>query len=65
MGGGKEGCPIVIVRALHGLKSSGAESKKTFASYIRHTLGFEPCTRADDNIYLKAMNDRDGNCTMN
>lgn len=59
--GSREGCPVIIVRALYGLKSSGAEWKKTFASYIRHTLGYEPCIGADDNVYLKPMKDSQGN----
>ena len=46
---------------MYGLKSSGAEWKKTFASYIRHTLGYEPCTGADDNVYLKPSKDSNGN----
>ena len=59
--GDRAGCPVIIVRALYGLKSSGAEWKKTFAEYIRHTLGFEPCIGADDNVYLKPEKDSDGN----
>jgi len=59
--GSKQGCPVIIVRALYGLKSSGAEWKKTFASYIKHTLGYEPCVGADDNVYLKPMKDTNGN----
>ena len=59
--GSKQGLPVIIVRALYGLKSSGAEWKKTFASYIKHTLGYEPCVGADDNVYLKPMKDHLGN----
>ena len=59
--GDRTGCPVIIVRALYGLKSSGAEWKKTFADYIKHTLGFEPCIGADDNVYLKPEKDSDGN----
>ena len=59
--GDRAGCPVIIVRALYGLKSSGAEWKKNFADYIRHTLGFEPCIGADDNVYLKPEKDSDGN----
>ena len=51
--GDKENSPVIIVRALYGLKSSGAEWKKCFASYIKHTLEYEPCVGADDNVYLK------------
>lgn len=39
--GSKAGLPVTIVRALYGLKSSGAEWKKSFASYIKHTLGYD------------------------
>ena len=35
------------------MKSSGANWKKTFADYIWHTLGFEPCVGAGENVYLK------------
>ncbi len=59
--GSRAGMPVTIVRALYGLKSSGAEWKKSFASYIKHTLGYEPCVGSDDNVYLKAMKDKDGN----
>lgn len=59
--GSKAGLPVVIVRALYGLKSSGAEWKKAFASYIKHTLGYEQCVGSDDNVYFKAMKDKDGN----
>ena len=59
--GSRSGLPVTIVRALYGLKSSGAEWKKSFASYIKHTLGYEPCVGSDDNVYLKAMKDKDGN----
>ena len=51
--GSRAGCEVIIVRALYGLKSSGAEWKKTFASYIRNTLGYSPCIGADDNVYLR------------
>ena len=51
--GSRAGCEVIIVRALYGLKSSGAEWKKTFASYIRDTLGYSPCIGADDNVYLR------------
>lgn len=60
-GESREGCQGMIVRALYELKSSGAEWKKTFADYIRHTLGFEPCIGADDNVYLQAEKDEAGN----
>ena len=59
--GDRSGYPVIIVRALYGLKSSGAEWKKTFAEYIRNTLGFEPCIGADDNVYIKPEKDSNGN----
>ena len=58
--GDRMGYQVIIVRALYGLKSSGAEWKKTFADYIRHTLGFEPCIGADDNVYLRPEKDENG-----
>ena len=30
---------VIIVRALYGLKTSGAKWKKTFSSYIKNNLG--------------------------
>ena len=45
----RAGCKVIIVRALYGLKFSGAECKKTFSSYIKNTLGYTPCIVADDN----------------
>ena len=35
--------------------------KKTFASYIKITLEYEPCTGADDNVYFRAIKDYMGN----
>ena len=32
-----------------------------FADYIQHTLGFEPCFGADNNVYLKLEQDEHGN----
>ena len=51
--GSRANCEVIIVRALYGLKSSGAEWKKTFANYIKETLGYSPCIGADDNVYLR------------
>ena len=59
-GSSRAGCQVMIVRALYGLKTSGAEWKKTFAEYIKHTLGYDPCIGADDNIYLRAEKTGDG-----
>ena len=43
------------------LKKSGAEWKKTFSSYIKNTLEYSACIGADDNFYLRAEKDEDGN----
>ena len=58
--GSKAGYEVIIVRALYGLKSSGAEWKKTFSSYIKTTLGYSPCIGADDNVYICAEKHDDG-----
>jgi hypothetical protein len=59
--GSREGQKVIIVRALYGLKSSGAEWKKLLADYIQNTLGFSPCYGADDNVYLRSEKDKHGN----
>ena len=51
---------MIIVRALYGLKPSGAEWKKTFASYIKNTLGYSPCIGADNNVYLGLEKNENG-----
>ena len=56
----RAGSQVIIIRALYGLNSSGAEWKKTFSDYIKYTLGYEPCVGADDNIYLRAEKTSDG-----
>ena len=35
--------------------------EETFADYIWHTLGFEPCVGSDYNVYLRLENDEHGN----
>ena len=50
--GSRAGYEVIIVRALYGLKTSGAKWKKTFSSYIKNTLGYSACNGADDNVYL-------------
>ena len=52
---------VIIVRALYGLKTSGAKWKKKFSSYIKNTLRYSACIGADDNVYLRAEKDEDGN----
>ena len=59
-GDARAGSQVIIIRALYGLKSSGAEWKKTFSDYIRYTLGYDPCVGADDNIYIRAEKTSDG-----
>ena len=59
--GNRKGMKVIITRALYGLKSSGAEWKKTFSSYIKVTLGFDPCVGCDDDVYLRAEKDEHGN----
>ena len=56
----RQGQNVLIVRACYGLKSSGAEWKKTFADCIRFELGFDPCYGADDNVYIKAEKNPEG-----
>lgn len=59
--GDRKDCIVIVTRALYGLKSSGAEWKKTFASYIKHTLGFDACIGCDDDVYMKLQTDEHGN----
>ena len=55
--GSRAGYEVIIVRALYGLKTSGAEWKKTFSGYIKNTLGYSTCIGADDNVYLRSEKD--------
>ena len=57
--GDKEGETVLIVRALYGLKSSGAEWKRHFADTLRHVLKFTP-SLADDNVWMKKCKRPDG-----
>lgn len=57
--GDKEGETVLIVRALYGLKSSGAEWKRHFADTLRHVLKFTP-SLADDNVWMKKCKKDDG-----
>ena len=50
--GSRAGYKVIIVRALNGLKTSGAKWKKTFSSYIKNTLWYSACIGADNNVYL-------------
>ena len=51
--GSRSGYEVIIVRALYRLKTSGAEWKKTFSSYIKNTLRYSACIGADNNVYLR------------
>lgn len=57
--GQQEGETVIIVRALYGLKTSGAEWKRHFADTLRHVLGFTP-SRADDNVWMKRCKRENG-----
>ena len=51
-----KGRPVIIVRALYGLKSSGAAWHAFFATSLGDKevgLGFSPCTRADPDVWIK------------
>ena len=59
--GNRAGYEVIIVRALYGLKTSGDKWKKTFSSYTKNTLGYSGYIGADNNVYLRAEKDEDGN----
>ena len=50
--GQDEGKRAIIVRALYGLKGSGASYRNHISNCMRH-LGYEPC-KADPDIWMKA-----------
>jgi len=51
--GSDEGCVMLIVRALYGLKTSGAAWQSTFAQKL-HELGYES-TKADPNVWIQSV----------
>ena len=53
------GKPCKLVRALYGLKSSGAAWRAMFSSFVTETLGFSP-TRIDPDVYYKKSSRSDG-----
>ena len=57
--GFREGSVIRIVRALYGLKSSGASWRAMFNSSILD-MGFEPATIADPDVYRKVHSKENG-----
>jgi Reverse transcriptase (RNA-dependent DNA polymerase) len=53
------GKKAIIVRALYGLKSSGAAWRSCLAEVLRDQLGYQPC-RADNDVWLRAAQRSDG-----
>ena len=56
-----ECCGMVckLVRALYGLKSSGAAWRAMFSTFIVNELGFTP-TRADPDVYMRSQKNANG-----
>ena len=46
------GTVCVLIRALYGLKSSGAAWRNMFSTFIQKKLGFTP-THADPDVYIR------------
>jgi hypothetical protein len=57
--GEDEGKTAEIVRALYGLKSSGAAYGEHLANCLTHDLGFQTCL-ADNNVWIRAETKPDG-----
>ena len=57
--GEHRGKAMILVRALYGLKSSGASWRSMFKQFIEETLGFAP-TRADSDAYIRRNRKVDG-----
>ena len=57
--GSNQGRFAVIVRALYGLKSSGASWRAHLAATLREKLGFTPC-RADGDVWMRKATKADG-----
>jgi len=55
---GSEGSVMIIMRALYGLKSSGAAWRSTLA-VTKGTLGYRP-TQADPDVWIKQATKQDG-----
>ena len=53
------GKPCKLVRALYGLKSSGAAWRAMFSSFVTETLRFNP-TRIDPDVYYRKNYRSDG-----
>lgn len=54
-----EGRRAKVVRALYGLKSSGAAWRSHLAKVLEHELGFTPC-RADNDVWMRPAVKADG-----
>jgi hypothetical protein len=52
-------CSYPTVRALYGLKSSGATWRACLAEVLRDQLGFQPC-RADNDVWFRPAQRPDG-----
>jgi hypothetical protein len=58
-GQGKEGWPVMIVRALHGLRSSGARWHDHLAATLREA-GFKAACKADADVWMRPAVKADG-----
>ena len=59
-----KGIVCKLVRALYGLRSSGASWRAMFLTFITNTMNFTP-TRADPDVYLRLAHKPDGSRIMN
>ena len=57
--GDHAGKPILVVRALYGLKGSGQAWRSHLATTLRDTMGFTSCL-ADPDVWYKASTKPDG-----
>ncbi len=55
-----QGCVCKLVRALYGLKSSGAAWRAMFSQFIVNVMSFTP-TRADADVYMRKNTRNGGN----
>ena len=59
-----QGCVCKLVRALYGLKSSGAAWRAMFSKFIINIMGFKP-THADADVYMRRNVRHGGSLIMN
>jgi hypothetical protein len=57
--GSQAGRPVIIVRALYGLKGSANAWRNLLSSTMKHDLGFKACL-ADPDVWLKPTTKRNG-----